>query len=120
MIGPLGQRKGPGDESGPLGTLFADSAILDPHEPSAWLRAQVARRVAYVKAVGLDPVGDTLIIAPLGRSAAAGSREDRTCDRCRHYTPIGRLFYAFIFPAAPSLHLVVGMCGVCQGREFGR
>jgi hypothetical protein len=94
-----------------------DRAILDPHEPSAWLRGQVARRVAYVKGAGLDPTGDTLIVAPLGRSAVPGGREDRTCERCRSYTPVGPPFHVFILPAARSLHLVGGLCAGCWAKE---
>jgi hypothetical protein len=79
----------------------------------------VARRVAYVKAAGLDPAGDTLIICPLGRGAVPGSREDRECDRCRSYTPVGPKFYSFLLPVARSLHLVGGMCATCWAKEVG-
>jgi hypothetical protein len=94
-----------------------DKTIVNPHEPSAWLRGQVARRIAYVTRMGLDPNGDTLIICPLGRGAAPGSREDRECDRCRSYTPVGPPFHVFLLPAARSLRLVGGLCARCWAKE---
>jgi hypothetical protein len=93
---------------------------LNPHEPSAWLRGQVARRVAYVRAAGLDPAGDTLMVAPLGRPASPGAREDRTCDRCRSYTPVGPPFYTFGVRAAKGLLLCGGMCRKCWAKEVAR
>jgi len=88
------------------------------HEPSAWLRAAVARRVRQVRGHGLDPSrADPLIVAPLGRTGAPGSREDRECDRCRSYTPQGDLFYPFGFQPLPGLLLVGGLCAACHRRE---
>ncbi len=91
------------------------------HEPSAWLRSTVARRVRQVRSQGLDPYApDPLIVAPLGRAAARGSREDRACDRCRRYTPEGQPFYPFGFQPLPGLLLVVGLCQRCHDREVAR
>jgi hypothetical protein len=121
MNEPPGQRKAPGvasSQGSPKSSAGAgDTPTLNPHEPSAWLRGQVARRIAYVKAAGLDPNGNTLIICPLGRGAVPGSREDRQCDRCRSYTPVGPPFYAFSVRPTRGLMLIGGLCARCWAKE---
>lgn len=112
--------------SPPLETVSAQKirpakASSVTQEPSAWLRAAVARRVRQVRSAGLDPnQTDPMIVAPLGRAAAPGSREDRACDRCRRYTPEGRLFYPFGFQPLPGLLLVGGLCAACHRKEVAR
>ena len=89
-----------------------------PHEPSAWLRAKIAARVAYVRSLGLDPDRtDPLIIAPLGRPGVPGEPSDRECDRCQNVTPEGPLFYSMALPVRPGLTLVGGLCAGCGERE---
>ncbi len=118
MSAPPGKRRSPGGETrAPSTTLGGVESSVSQHEGSAWLRGQVARCVARVEAVGLDPAGDTLVIAPLGRSAAPGTREDRTCDRCRAYTPQGAPFYPFGVRPLPGLLLVGGLCAGCREKE---
>lgn len=91
------------------------------HEPSAWVRSAAADRVRDVERTGLDPYAtDPMIVAPLGRAAAPGSREDRTCDRCRRYTPEGEWFYPFTVQPLPGLILVGGLCAACHRKEASR
>lgn len=60
-----------------------------PWEPTAWMREALARRAAMIDAQVHDPDPASLsVVTPLsGSTPAAGSREDRTCDRCRVYVP---------------------------------
>lgn len=99
-----------------LGRRSATS--LPPHEPSAWLRARVAERVARVRRLGLDPdATDPLIVAPLGRSGVPGEKSDRECDRCEAYVPQGPLFFTMAIRAAAGLVLITGMCTPCARLE---
>ncbi len=65
----------------------------------------------------LDLDGHTSVIAPLGRPATPGSDDDRSCDRCGSFTPVGGLFYPVAVRATPWLALVGGLCGVCAEKE---
>lgn len=91
-----------------------------PAEGTAWLRGTAARRRRQVEALSLDLDGATTVVAPLGRSAFPGSREDRTCDRCDHFTPLGEMFYPVAYRPAPWLALVGGLCATCAGKELVR
>lgn len=105
----------------PSRSLAGDTPHTTPHEPSAWLRGAVTRRIRDVQALGLDPhAADPIIVAPLGRGCAPGDREDRTCDRCRAYTPPGPPFHVLGVQPARGLLLVVGLCDPCHDREGHR
>lgn len=84
------------------------------HEPTAWLRGALADVLARIDALDLEP--GTAVLAPLGRTAG---REDRTCDRCRHYVPEGPPFYCDLLIPRPGVHVVVGLCQVCRDLERG-
>lgn len=87
-----------------------------PREPSAWLRAAVARRVAQVKAQGLDPhdPDGPLIVAPLGRT---GGDDEHRCDRCQTDCREGGRLWCGAVEVGSSLRLVIGLCPVCADLE---
>lgn len=87
-----------------------------PHEHTAWLRSQVARRVAQIDALTDLPEHD-LVVAPLGKHTAPGSREDRTCDRCRVYVPTGHDYYPFGVRPRVDICLCAGLCATCARLE---
>lgn len=86
-------------------------------ELSAWMRGAVARRRRQIEALHLDLDGDTTVVAPLGRPSAPGSDEDRSCDRCGHFTAVGDLFYPIVVRATSWLTLCGGLCAGCRDRE---
>lgn len=87
------------------------------HEPSAWLRGAVARRLAVIDQLTDLPEHDDILIGPLGRAGTPGSREDRTCDRCRQYTPPGGKFHPLPVHPRPDVLLVGGLCARCARKE---
>lgn len=96
-----------------------DGAPTIVREPTAWLRGRAGERVREICAMGLDPDGTTTIVVPLGRSGRIGSREERTCDRCRTYVPVGTLFYPVAHHPAKSVFVVGGLCASCVAMEVG-
>lgn len=91
-------------------------------EPTAWMRSTAARQVQRLWRMGYQPApGSPVVVAPLGEwsfSGDHGTREERTCDRCRIYTPEGPLFYAGAFQSGPFM-LVYGLCPACHRLEVG-
>ncbi len=63
----------------------------------------------------LDP--RTTVVAPLGRPATPGSDDDRTCDRCGCFTPVGDLFHPVAVRPTPWLILAGGLCAGCADKE---
>jgi hypothetical protein len=63
------------------------SPTVTPWEPSLWFRTELARVEAAVRALPDVLATIPVVLAPLGHSGPPGSREDRTCDRCRKYIP---------------------------------
>ena len=100
-------------DSTPAGLTFAGPRA----EQSAWLRGTVARRLRQIEAMRLDLDGHTSMVAPLGRPATPGSDDDRSCDRCGAFTPIGEPFYPVAVRPTPWLALVAGLCGGCADTE---
>ena len=92
------------------------------HEPSAWLRGAAAKRARQirVKFKGIDIPADSVIVAPLGRAGALGSRADRECDRCFAYVPPGDLLYLFVYQPTPRINLCCGLCATCERKELNR
>lgn len=102
---------------------------FENHEPSAWFRQAIADRLA-----GLDRIRSPLgiILLPLNDAEIDGT-EDRTCDRCRSYTPPGTTFYAGISDVSPErlpapwphrlkghqLLVGYGLCPGCAALEVG-
>ncbi len=95
-------------------SAYADQARA---EASAWMRGTVARRLRQIAARRLHLDGHTTVVAPLGRPAAPGSDDDRSCDRCGSFTPIGELFHPIAVRPKPWLTLIGGLCGVCADKE---
>ena len=88
------------------------------HEASGWLRVVSARRCRDARRAGLNPDGHgPLIVLPIGPGCARGSREDRSCDRCHAYVPVGESFWLFGWQAAPTLILTGGLCTACHTHE---
>jgi len=102
------------------GLIAASKTSVAQHEPSAWLRGAVAKRVRQINAAVADVKAFGAIVAPLGRTGPPGSRADRECDRCGRYVPCGDLLYLFAFAATPRIHLAGGLCGRCEATEVGR
>lgn len=102
------------------------------HEPSAWLREAIVARLVELAPRGLpDMFG--IVAFNLTDSQGPGDREDRTCDRCRAWTPPGQMFYTSTYEQDPhdlpwpwsqvlARHQVLVAYGVCSGcvvREVG-
>lgn len=90
------------------------STTFTNHEPTAWMRTAIAATLRRIDS--LDVETDAVIVAPMGRTTG---RDDRTCDRCRHYVPIGPPFYVDMIVPRPGVHIVVGLCQVCRDLERG-
>lgn len=108
--------------NGPANDSLSDSLDLTaaaPREPSAWLRHAEGRRLAEIDAAGLTSNHGVTVVAPLGHSGRPGDREDRTCDRCRRYAPVGEAFHPFIARPRPWVALIGGFCTGCARRERG-
>ncbi len=95
-------------------SAYADQARA---EQSAWLRGTVARRLRQIEDLHLVLDGHTSVIGPLGRPATPGSDDDRSCDRCGSFTPIGEPFYPVAVRPTPWLILAGGLCAGCAGKE---
>lgn len=96
--------------------------LLPPgHEASGWLRSTAARRARQIERMGFDlhDAATPLVVAPIGKAARPGEREDRTCDRCRTYVPEGETLHLFIYAPAPRLHLTGAWCQTCRDKEGG-
>ncbi|GAA3089281.1 hypothetical protein JOF29_007945 [Kribbella aluminosa] len=92
--------------SGPDGKL--KSTVTPPWEPSAWFRGQIVRVATRTRLVALPYDGTTVVVVAL-RHAQPGSREDRTCDRCREYVPP---MSAKFFCGAQHFRISGHVCGV--------
>lgn len=93
-----------------------------PWEPTAWLREAIDRRADLLEAQGADRAVCDLVVTPLaGPWAAPGTREDRTCDRCRVYVPprlqlwIGAVQMQRVDGTVALL--VLGLCCLCRDAE---
>lgn len=99
-------------------TVAPAPLVLDNHEPSAWLRQATAALLATLPATP----GWTAVV-PLGGHTVAGSREDRSCDRCGLYVPPNQ---GNIYPGRMdhrrrdgngSVVVVFGLCRTCADSE---
>jgi hypothetical protein len=95
-----------------------------PWEPTAWMRETIDRRLAQLDAH--DPNDYDLAIGSLtggwNPATVVGTREDRTCDRCRVYVPPRLPFWAaaveYIDPASRTRAvLLTGLCNRCKDAE---
>ena len=122
-MSPPGKDRRPGLASGASTEQTGGGKSLDVklppiHEPSGWLRGVSARRVRDARRAGLNPDSHgPIIVLPIGSSCARGSREDRTCDRCRAYVPEGAILWLFGWQAAQALILTGALCTTCHTRE---
>jgi hypothetical protein len=89
-------------------------------EPSAWLRSTGARRARQIRALHLDASAFGVLIAPLGQTGPPGSREDRSCDRCRTYVPEPGILHVFVYRPDAQIHLCGGLCPACARKEAGQ
>jgi hypothetical protein len=99
---------------------FAPPDDLTIREASAWLRGAAARRVRQIEALHLDASTFEVVVSPLGRTGAPGSRADRTCDRCGTYVPASGTLHLFLYRPTPRIHLFGGLCAACEAREVSR
>jgi hypothetical protein len=95
---------------------------IQNHEPSAWLRATATRQLRKLEAANVGDVSDDpVIMLSLGRSPFESEREDRTCDRCRRFVPIGEMFYPFCWETRSTVvtrvFITGGFCGKCNTLE---
>lgn len=90
------------------------------HEPSAWLRSAAAKRVRQLNAAVPDPSAYGAIVAPLGSSGPPGSREDRSCDRCGRYVPVGDVLHVFGYWPTAQICLAGAFCSGCAAKEGAR
>ena len=93
-------------------------------EPSAWLRAAFRRRVIGLsrRHATVSPLpGTPVVVAYLTHGdVEPGSREDRTCDRCRSYCPPGADYCVSMIVAdywERRYHIVFGLCPACARLE---
>jgi len=86
------------------------------------MRGAAAKRVRQISAQlkDIDTSAYGSIIAPLGSSGPPGSREDRSCDRCRVFVPEGDLLHMFVYRPTPRIHLAGGLCASCARKEAAR
>ena len=91
-----------------------------PVEPSAWLRSAAAARVRQIKATVPNVEAYGVVIAPLGETGPKGSREDRSCDRCRTYVPQNAHLHLLTYHVTPKILLCAGFCSVCASKEGTR
>lgn len=89
-------------------------------EPTAWLRTTSRRRVIRLSRQRLPTVvfgsGPPLVVAYLTNHVEPGSREDRTCDRCGTYCPLGseyRVSTYLLDYRERRYFLVFGLCVPC-------
>lgn len=117
MSAPPGRRSAPDPKAEGAPETFRRVELSIAHEPSAWLREAVARRIHALESLGFDPHGPgPLFVVPLGEPTVPGTREDRECDRCGVYVPDGEM-HLFAGPAARRLVLGGGLCSGCARRE---
>lgn len=104
---------------------------VENHEPSAWFRQAIADRLTTLAPGGIPSTFGIVMLAL--NATEVGNNEDRTCDRCRSYTPPGTVFYAGISDVSPErlpdpwprllaghqLLIGYGLCPTCAAREVG-
>ncbi len=96
--------------------------ILPPnYEPTAWLREAIDRRTAELAS---DPQIATAIEAGVfvtalmtDKPSPPGSREDRTCDRCRTYSGPKDHFTTLLVRLPFPGGLSIGLCDACADKE---
>lgn len=93
-------------------------------EPSAWLRHAIARRQMTIDTVA-RPFGQgsdgLAVVMPVSPWSEPGSREDRSCDRCGVYVPVGHTLWlgGIELRRRDGLTAVVtfGLCTSCGHAE---
>lgn len=92
-----------------------------PREQTAWLRerlAHIVRRTRIYHQGDPELVIVTHLSGGLTPTPTQGSREDRTCDRCRTYTPPGQPgFWLVGIRHRPWLIICGGLCDTCYQVE---
>lgn len=94
-----------------------------PWEPTAWMREAIDRRTAQLEDRGIDRTVCDAVVVPLAGNwtGIAGTREDRTCDRCRVYVPHGLDLWAGTVQMqrvdGTRALLAFGLCSACRNAE---
>lgn len=94
-------------------------------EPSAWLRGAAAVKLRWIDANGFATLGPRIMTQLSPYRTLPGSREDRTCDRCRCYCPVGAPFNLLTVgftagtPGISDVILTGGLCDACADLEGG-
>lgn len=99
--------------------MMSGEQILVPadHEGTAWLRgvtADAERRAREAQAAVHIPYA---AIVSIGPPTFPGTREDRTCDRCRTFVAEGTLFWTFVQSRRGGVFIVGGLCDECRELE---
>lgn len=106
--------------------MTAQAPPAPPWEPTAWLRDADARRLAQLTPTAREAGSATILTTLTGSRTTAGTREDRTCDRCEVYVPPtkpGRPVAYFVAWIEHSNRrggralIVVGLCKRCADAE---
>lgn len=87
------------------------------HEGTAWLRrvtADAERRAREAQAASRIPHAAVVSIGP---PTFPGTREDRTCDRCRTFVAEGVVFWTFTQCRPGGVYIVGGLCDECRELE---
>lgn len=87
------------------------------HESTAWLRGATADAERRARAAQADFDAPAFAVVTLGPPTQPGTREDRTCDRCRTYVPEDILFWTFLQNRPGGIYVVGGLCGDCKELE---
>jgi hypothetical protein len=89
-----------------------------PMEPSAWLRGEYTRIAARPEVRAALGRGMQVLVPIWPGSAFAPSDvEDRTCDRCRTYVPMGQKLWVFKQEPEYGLTVLGALCTPCARRE---
>jgi len=90
--------------------------VPDDHEGTAWLRGATADAERRARAAQADLAEPSVAVVTIGPPALPGTREDRTCDRCRTFVDECILFWSFLQRRSGGVYIVGGLCDEC--REF--
>jgi len=121
---PENEERSPGEGAASKTPAKRSEATVPPHEPSAWMRLAIDRRVAQLEAAGVARGVANVVVTPLtdtwSLAQGGGSVGDRSCDRCGVYVPPGLELFCGPVPArvggAVAL-LVLGLCRTCRDVE---
>ena len=91
----------------------------DNHEGSAWWRAALndaEQRGLALRAALAEDGGLAVVLVTVGPPTTGGTKEDRTCDRCREYVAGGQWFGTFV-QRRGDICIIGGLCEGCMRIE---